>query len=53
MQHLVMLNYVPPIPLEGDFPRIEVTTPEVFKRIPLGDFYDPSAGFKKIKLHSY
>jgi len=50
MQHLVMLNYVPPLPLDGDFPKIEVKTPEIFDRIPLPNFTDPSPAFKKAKV---
>ena len=50
MQHLIMLNYVPPIPMEGDFPHIEVKTPEIFKRIPLPVFSDSPADRKKVKI---
>ncbi len=52
MQHLVMLNYVPPIPMESDFPKIEITTPEIFKRIPLPNFSDSEPEFKKAKVRT-
>ena len=50
MQNLVALNYVPPIPLKEAFPKIEVNTPETFKRIPLPNFSDTSQSFKKAKI---
>jgi type IV secretory pathway TraG/TraD family ATPase VirD4 len=49
MQHLVMLNYVPPLPPET-FPKIAVKTPEVFNRIPLPSFTDQGTSFKKAKV---
>jgi hypothetical protein len=50
MQHLVMLNYVPPLPVDGDFQKIDVNTPEIFTRIPLPNFTDPNTTFKKAKI---
>ena len=50
MQHLVMLNYVPPLPVDGDFQKINVNTPEIFTRIPLPNFTDPNTTFKKAKI---
>ena len=50
MQHLVMLNYVPPIPLDAPFPTLEVTTPETFHRIDLPNFSEAQEQrFKKVK----
>lgn len=52
MQHLVMLNYVPPIPPDCDFPKIEVMAPEIFKRIPLPNFSTPDSSFETVKVRA-
>ena len=52
MQHLVMLNYVPPIPIDAPFPKLEVVTPETFRRIALPNFSDTKPAFKKAKASS-